>query len=767
MRAYLSLLRTSAGLAAILLLGFACTGDRDMPATVSIKPTLNPGILPYRLVVENRIDRPEETELIATDIDSDGKLEAYEVQRERHIVAGHSAVLVCDRPFGDYRAQFNFDRTKITSSAPVDCNSDGSDEIVLLLQQLDSIWIEICDFSGRKIYRRFLATGTDIQKDGAWDGTAAFAGASDLTGDGKPELLIAIDVGWDKHPRQLICIDPASDRVLWRYPVAGSIAWPAKIIRSGNSAEALILFGIASKDNEVQTNGMDDQHSYLICLDAHGNERWRRVTGWKTTNPHLIVSRRMGKIEPDVIFFSYSLDTTAKNPKSDARVLVADVATGRLTDSLVFTTETGLRKSWRLIDSSTADTIIAFLTDQDTLYVCDPSLRTTGKVSYPGGLSLRAFVRLVPGTPPQILASGEDHRVWLLRRDLTPLGRLDEPIQCPEVQCLPETDRGETKALILTAEHHRTVLGVTLVRTPWTAVFSRHPILAFAAAFIPMLLILIGGGVVYEQRRRKNKIIERQKDELDRALTELHDAQTRLIEAEKTRLTRDIAGGVAHEIRNALDPAIHSLALLRNQFGAVPDNPPEKLARLFDLTEKAIRRAVAMSRSVRDFASLEGSAGNMAADVGGTVEGAIALHQERIDRLGVTLEVKVPRRLDAQTSPEHLEIILGNLVSNALDAMESSPERRLRIAAEASGDRMRIMVHDTGAGIPADQRGRIFNAFYSTKPDKGMGLGLTFAKRIAEVNGGSLALLDQNDRGATFQLELPAGHPTQKAETKA
>jgi two-component system, OmpR family, sensor histidine kinase KdpD len=102
--------------------------------------------------------------------------------------------------------------------------------------------------------------------------------------------------------------------------------------------------------------------------------------------------------------------------------------------------------------------------------------------------------------------------------------------------------------------------------------------------------------------------------------------------------------------------------------------------------------------------------------------------------------------------------ILVNLLENA--AKYSPAKAPIVVSAERSGDEIHVSVSDRGAGIPLSERERVFEPFYrlpGTTPDvRGAGLGLSIARRLAEAQGGTLAVQDRHGEGSTFVLALPA-----------
>jgi two-component system sensor kinase FixL len=99
--------------------------------------------------------------------------------------------------------------------------------------------------------------------------------------------------------------------------------------------------------------------------------------------------------------------------------------------------------------------------------------------------------------------------------------------------------------------------------------------------------------------------------------------------------------------------------------------------------------------------------------------------------------------------------VLLNLIRNAVEAMQSSPRRELTITTTASVDRMvEVSVTDSGPGVPADIRAKLFQPFVTSKP-AGMGVGLSICRGIVEAQGGRMWLAENPSGGAAFHFTLP------------
>jgi C4-dicarboxylate-specific signal transduction histidine kinase len=102
--------------------------------------------------------------------------------------------------------------------------------------------------------------------------------------------------------------------------------------------------------------------------------------------------------------------------------------------------------------------------------------------------------------------------------------------------------------------------------------------------------------------------------------------------------------------------------------------------------------------------------------------------------------------------------VLVNLLRNAIEAMEDTPEaeRRLLVRSENLDGSVQISIRDNGSGINDEQAKKLFEPFFSTKAE-GMGLGLAVSQAIVEAHAGRLWAEPNPDRGATFYLSLPLG----------
>ena len=216
---------------------------------------------------------------------------------------------------------------------------------------------------------------------------------------------------------------------------------------------------------------------------------------------------------------------------------------------------------------------------------------------------------------------------------------------------------------------------------------------------------------------------------------------------------------MSHELRTPLN-AIGGYAELMEMGirGPVTPQQREDLGRI----QRSQRHLLGLVNEVLNYAKLEtGTVRYDVADagVGEALAGAEGLVAPQARARGLALAVaECPADLAVRADPEKLRQVLVNLLSNAVKFTESGG--RITVACAADGARVRIAVQDTGAGIAADQLGRIFEPFVQvradlTRPHEGAGLGLAISRDLARGMGGELTVESTLGQGSTFTLTLP------------
>jgi signal transduction histidine kinase len=220
----------------------------------------------------------------------------------------------------------------------------------------------------------------------------------------------------------------------------------------------------------------------------------------------------------------------------------------------------------------------------------------------------------------------------------------------------------------------------------------------------------------------------------------------RLQESERMAAIGQMAGGVAHELRNPLNVIKTSIYFLLN----AKDPSPQKIAEHLGRIEKQVGLADGVITALTSFARLP-MPDARPFDVAACVHDAL-LANPVPDNIVTTVEIpaSLPPALGDRSQ---IHIALSNVVRNAVEAMPGGG--RLTISGRRQDDHVAIAVADTGEGIPPANLERVMQPLFSTKP-RGIGLGLPLARGIVAKNHGRLEVTSELDRGSTFTLYLIA-----------
>ena len=275
------------------------------------------------------------------------------------------------------------------------------------------------------------------------------------------------------------------------------------------------------------------------------------------------------------------------------------------------------------------------------------------------------------------------------------------------------------------------------------------------------------------KRREAEEQVRATNAELRAANDALKEAQLHLIHAEQMQSVGRLAAGVAHEVKNPL--AVLRLGV--DFFSQFPADSNASVPQVIEDMTLAIKRADTIIMGLLDF-SVPGKLNLQSVDVNGIVDKSLALLRHELVARGYTVE-----REFAATSPRvqmdahKIEQVFVNLLTNAIHAMpgggtltvrtrarQLQPEEVVHDAGARDGSGFHagenvvcVEVEDTGAGIPADKVGQIFDPFFTTKETgKGTGLGLTVARKIVELHGGTLDIRNRPEGGVRASVVFRA-----------
>jgi len=229
-----------------------------------------------------------------------------------------------------------------------------------------------------------------------------------------------------------------------------------------------------------------------------------------------------------------------------------------------------------------------------------------------------------------------------------------------------------------------------------------------------------------------------------------HEAST--IESERFRAITLLAAGVAHEIGNPLNSLTIHLQLLERELADLPPERHEEVLGLIDVSKREVAR---LDQIIQKFLGavrpVEPKLESM--QLSAILEETLNFLRPEIDDRNVLVEVESEKSLPSvRVDGDQIKQVFFNIIRNAVEAMEGGGILKIHLA---STDLFAMVsFRDSGSGISADDIGKIFDA-YKTSKKHGSGLGLMIVQRIIRDHGGEIEIDSAPGRGTTFTIYLP------------
>lgn len=239
---------------------------------------------------------------------------------------------------------------------------------------------------------------------------------------------------------------------------------------------------------------------------------------------------------------------------------------------------------------------------------------------------------------------------------------------------------------------------------------------------------------------------------------EKDQALASLIAAEKLAVAGRISASIAHEIKNPLETVGNLLYLLRTD----PSVPMEAVS-LVETAQGEILRAGHIARSTLSLYRESSSA--MPVALGPLLKSVIDLQTSDFVKQNIHIQTRVRAPVEMYGYPSELRQILINLLQNAAAAIGQNGRIFVRVHPIHGG--YSLTVADTGSGIDAANRARMFSLFFTTKGEHGTGLGLWLVQSLVEKHGGRIRFRSRTPaegtpHGTVFNVWLPLGSPLER-----
>jgi CheY-like chemotaxis protein len=240
-------------------------------------------------------------------------------------------------------------------------------------------------------------------------------------------------------------------------------------------------------------------------------------------------------------------------------------------------------------------------------------------------------------------------------------------------------------------------------------------------------------------------------------MVQLRQAQQALVQQERIRALGQMASGIAHDINNSLAPILGYSDLLLSS--DAPHKDPELVSSLQAINTSAQDAASVVRRLIQFYRPKAGGPALPAVDLASVIDQVLLLTQPRWKAepesrgTTITVEQHMPPLPAVAADPSELREALTNIVFNAVEAMPDGGV--IRFTGEEVAGGVALSISDTGVGMSEDEASKCFEPFFSTKGEKGTGLGLATVFGAVQRLSGTITVKTAPGQGTTFTITLP------------
>jgi signal transduction histidine kinase len=556
----------------------------------------------------------------------------------------------------------------------------------------------------------------------------------DLEGDGKKELIVLFKQDDQSSPGVILCIDPLSGELLWKY-LAGTVIVEAECRDLDNNNKKEIILSTFSSLKGVEHNGTSDAYSYVIVLESNGNKRWNKEIGDRYTFTRTAIADIDNDNLLDIIA---ATETHPKRERGMGEIFVFDGPTGNPKANSPFRLY-NVSFSKPLVHRSEAGTRIYVGDSNGNIRLFDQHLKPLKTINIKEKsqvyvLSSHSWDYLLAYSQEQLMAFDSELERKVFSSNFPPPTPFSDMLTPPIL--LPLRTKSGHHALVNSDKLY-------LISQSESSSFLKN-LLNSGFLFSGFIFLLMNGLLFY--------------------FVHLYRKEARLCQysmepGADASQSLEVFKSIAHQFKNPIGTVTWTAEKIKRSVQKGQKKSSTDYSQMVGFLVEDVKTMRRHSDNILKLVQIQ--VPKMRKKRLKPLLQKLVSYYKSVVNENIEVEFEMKEDVSVHLDEELFKEAMVNLLDNAIDAMPDGGKLRLAVVPVVSPEKgspqhVLIEIEDTGSGIDEADIPQLFTPFFTKKENKkGTGIGLTICKRITEAHGGTIAVHSRKGFGTKFAITIP------------
>lgn len=570
-----------------------------------------------------------------------------------------------------------------------------------------------------------------------------------LEPDQKKNLIILLKSIEKQFPRGVICVDPGSGEILWKYDTGTSVTQAEFHDLDGDKRKEILL-STYSCNNGVERNGTSDYYSYVIVLDSRGNRIWQKITaGWDSLT-HVTASDLDNDGNIEVIA---ATGRGNQRPKEQGRIIIFEGISGRQRKLSVLERESSLSRPF--ISKMNDGTSRIYVGDSEGwIWMLDKNLDVLKRIKenapvFVANTSGRGqdWPYLISYTREKLFIYDYHLKEKIFSHPLKPNLPIDNPTGTSVPVFIPLKGPGDGYYGLISSQNLSLIHATD---TSWSHALKN--IIDSGIFQTTVTFIMFNAFFIFIFLRSRRTIYS----------SFIKQAPI------DTSQFFEIIRGITHQMKNPISTILWTSEKIKRNTRRIREGqhvPNKEFSRLADFLLDDVKKLRQESNNILQLVQVH-KPKFQEKNLKSILE-RITNHYSTVVDERILFKLEVNGDIFLSLDENLFKEAIVNIIENAVDAMPDEGELSISavpVVSPVKGGIRKVLIEieDTGRGIDEEDISKLFDPFF-TKKESGTGLGLTICKQIIEAHGGTIHVHSRKNFGTKIAITVPAGKGKNKS----